>query len=74
LISIVGSSIGTMFGTLSFFVLFAVIDNVSKVPVALPTVKENILTCVLVFLFAAGLGPICSSLSIAKVCPKEILK
>ena len=74
LISIVGSSIGTLFGTLSFFVLFAVIDNVSKVPVALPTVKENILICVLVFLLAAGLGPICSSFSIAKVCPKEILK
>ena len=74
LISIVGSSIGTLFGTLSFFVLFAVIDNVSKVPVALPTVKENILIGVLVFLLAAGLGPICSSFSIAKVCPKEILK
>lgn len=73
-ISVVGSAIGTLFGTISFFVMFELIDNVSNVPFTYPSLQESVLIIAIVFILTAGLGPVCSTVSIRKICPKEILE
>ncbi len=37
------SAIGTLFGTISFFVMFELIDNVSNVPFTYPSLRESVL-------------------------------
>ena len=73
LLSFVGAAIGTTFGGISFFVLFGVIDNISKIPFTLPLVNEDILVFIFVLILTTALGPLCSAVNIKKVCPEEII-
>ena len=43
-------------------------------PFTYPSLRESVLIIAIVFILTAGLGPVCSTVSIRKICPKEILE
>ena len=72
--SAAGAILGTLIGSLSFYVMFRLIEETSEIPFTSPDLLEMLLIPTAAFLLIALAGPLTSYTGIRKLCPEYVLE
>ena len=72
--SAAGAILGTLIGSLSFYVMFRLIEETSDIPFTSPDLLEMLLIPTAAFLLIALAGPLTSYTGIRKLCPEYVLE